>query len=103
MINIKKHQVHGYQYQLINNIKGKAMLKQNKEENITEKIRQSVIETKAKKNKDKYCIKDFSGEVFELTAEMLVKERYFDNETKNQLDGIAECILRKYEKILATK
>ena len=79
------------------------MLKQNKEENMADKIRQSIIETKVQKNKDKHCLRDFSGEVFELTADMLVKERYFDKDTKNELEGIAECILRKYEKILSAK
>lgn len=79
------------------------MFKQRKQEDITDQIRQSIIDTKAKKNKDKYCLKDFSGEVFELTSDMLVKERYFDKEEKSELEGIAECILRKYEKILSIK
>lgn len=63
----------------------------------TEEIRQSVI--KAKSNK--YCIKDFSGDVFELTAEMLVGEYKYYHEQKKELAGIAECILRKYSKLLS--
>lgn len=63
----------------------------------TELLRQSIIAEKGKK----HCIKDFSGEIFELTADMLVKDRRFDKENAKELSGIAECILQKYEKLLS--
>lgn len=79
------------------------MPKKKIEDEMTKTIRQSIIETKAQKNKDKYCIRDFSGEVFELTPDMLVKEHYFNPLEKESLSAVAECILRKYEKILSIK
>ncbi len=79
------------------------MHKDNQTDEVTEMIRQSVIDSKSKKQKEKHCIKDFSGEIFELTAEMLVQEHYFNKEEKTELAGVAECILRKYEKILSVK
>lgn len=62
-----------------------------------ELVRQSIITTKSKK----HCLKDFSGEVFELTSSMLLKERSFNKEETKELSGVAECILRKYEKLLS--
>lgn len=63
----------------------------------TEEIRQSVLEAKS----GKHCIRDFSGDIFELTAEMLVGEYKYSYEQKKELAGIAECILRKYSKLLS--
>ena len=63
----------------------------------TEEIRQSVLEAKS----GKHCIKDFSGDIFELTAEMLVGEYKYYHEQKKELAGVAECILRKYSKLLS--
>ncbi|MBR5154726.1 MAG: hypothetical protein IKW58_03275 [Alphaproteobacteria bacterium] len=79
------------------------MLKRNTPDETTEMIRQSVLETKVKKQKDKYCVRDFSGDIFELTTDMLVKEHYFNKEENSDLAGVAECILRKYEKLLSVK
>lgn len=62
-----------------------------------ELVRQSIITTKS----GKHCLKDFSGEVFELTANMLVKDRCFNKEEAGELSGVAECILRKYDKMLS--
>lgn len=63
----------------------------------TEEIRQSIIKNKGSKN----CIRDFSGDIFELTADMLVKDRIFDVAQAKELSGIAECILQKYAKLLS--
>lgn len=63
----------------------------------TELLRQSIISKKAEKN----CIRDYTGEIFELTADMLVQDRLFDKDKAKDLSGIAECILQKYAKILA--
>ena len=63
----------------------------------TELLRQSIISSKSAK----HCIKDYSGDVFELTADMLVQGRYFDKKQAKELSGIAECILQKYAKLLA--
>lgn len=79
------------------------MFKKKKTEELTEIIRNSAFETKAKKQKEKNCLRDYTGYVFELTSEMLVKERSFESSDKNDLAGIAECILRKYEKLLSVK
>jgi hypothetical protein len=79
------------------------MFKKKKTEELTEVIRNSAFETKAKKQKEKNCLRDYTGYVFELTSEMLVKERSFESNDKNDLAGVAECILRKYEKLLGVK
>ena len=63
----------------------------------TEEIRQSIVDVKG----NKHCLKDFSGDVFELTAEMLVGEYKYSQEQKKEIAGIAECILRKYSKLLS--
>ena len=62
-----------------------------------EEIRQSIIDVKS----GKHCLKDFGGDVFELTADMLVGEYKYYREQKKELAGIAECILRKYSKLLS--
>ena len=74
-------------------------MKESEIDEVTENLRQSVIKNKGKKN----CIKDFSGNVFELTADMLVKDRMFDIAQAKELSGIAECILQKYAKLLSAK
>lgn len=74
------------------------MVKSPKIDETTELVRQSIIEAKGKKNR----IKDFDGEVFELTTDMFVGEYKFDQEQKKELAGIAECILRKYSKLLGS-
>ncbi len=79
------------------------MRSKNTPDETTDMIRQSILETSAKKQKDKYCVRDFSGDVFELTTDMLVKEHYFNKEETTDLAGVAECILRKYEKLLSVK
>jgi hypothetical protein len=79
------------------------MRKDNQTDEITKIVRQSVVDSKCKKQKEKHCLKDFSGEIFELTTDMLVEEHYFNKEEKSELAGVAECILRKYEKILSIK
>ncbi len=79
------------------------MRKDNQTDEITKIVRQSVVDSKCKKQKEKHCLKDFSGEIFELTTDMLVEEHYFNKEEKSELAGVAECILRKYEKILSVK
>lgn len=64
----------------------------------TEMIRQSIIENKGKKN----FLRDFSGDVFELTSDMMVNQR--DNSEpvlNNELSGVAECILQKYARLLS--
>lgn len=65
---------------------------------VTEEIRQSIIKNKS----NKHCIRDFSGDIFELTADMLVKDRIFDITQAKELSGIAECILQKYAKLLSS-
>lgn len=62
----------------------------------TEEVRQSIIATKGKKN----FTKDFDGEVFELTAAMLVKKQDKPQEI-SETAGVAECILQKYAKVLS--
>lgn len=62
-----------------------------------ELVHQSIIRSKS----GKHCIKDFSGEIFELTADMMVQERVFNTDEAKELSGVAECILHKYEKLLA--
>jgi len=62
----------------------------------TELLRQSIISNKAERN----CIRDYTGEIFELTEDMLVQDRLFDKNKEKDLSGIAECILQKYAKIL---
>lgn len=75
------------------------MNKETEIDQVTEEIRQSIIKNKG----NKHCIRDFSGDVFELTADMLVKDRIFDITQAKELSGIAECILQKYAKLLAAK
>ncbi len=66
-------------------------------------LSQSVIDTKVLKQKKKHCIRDFSGSIFELTEDMLIQEHCFNKEEETDLAGTAECILRKYEKLLSIK
>lgn len=68
-----------------------------KPDETTEAIRQSIIETKGKK----FCVKDFSGDVFELTPDMMIEGSFFDLTEARELSGIAECILQKYTKLLS--
>ena len=63
----------------------------------TELLRQSIISSKAEKN----YIRDYTGEIFELTEAMLVQDRLFDKKKEKDLAGIAECILQRYAKILS--
>lgn len=63
----------------------------------TELLRRSIVVERG----NKHCIKDFSGEVFELTEDMLVKDRLFDEKQAKEYSGIAECILKKYDKLLS--
>ena len=63
----------------------------------TATLRQSVIEAKS----NTLYFRDFSGEVFELTPDMLVSENSFNPEEKSELAGVAECILHKYAKLLS--
>ena len=72
------------------------MSEQKNIDDVTETVRQSVIEAKSKK----YCVRDFTGEVFELTPEMQIKGYSFDKDESSELAGVAECILRKYAKLL---
>lgn len=72
-------------------------------DDMTELLRQSVIDTKVLKQKEKHCIRDFSGAIFELTESMMVKEHCFNKKEETDLAGVAECILRKYEKLLSIK
>ncbi len=71
-------------------------LKNNTDDNITEFVRQSIVQNKG--NKD--CIRDFSGDVFELTSDMRIKDYYFDQDNKPEINGIAESILHKYARLL---
>lgn len=75
------------------------MIKSEKNEDITETVRQSIIEKKAQKS----YIRDYSGDVFELTSDMLVNEYKFNKTEASELAGIAECILQKYAKLLSLK
>lgn len=70
---------------------------ENQIDETTETIRQSIIENKGKK----FCVKDFGGEIFELTADMLIEGSFFDLTQARELSGIAECILQKYAKMLS--
>lgn len=65
----------------------------------TETVRQSIIANKS----NKHCIRDYSGSIFELTADMMVHGRTFDKEKARELSGIAEGILRKYAKLLSVR
>lgn len=78
------------------------MSKQDTIDETTENIRQSIIDTKAFKQKEKYCIRDFSGAIFDLTPDMLVRNNK-ENKDAEDIDGVAEQILRKYEKLLSVK
>ena len=73
------------------------MSKSENIDEVTEALRQSVIDTKSKK----YCLKGFSGDVFELTSDMLVNNFGFDKMEKTEIAGVAECILHKYAKLLS--
>lgn len=73
------------------------MVKSDKFEDVTETIRQSIIEKKAQKS----YVRDYSGDVFELTSDMLVNEYKFNKSEAGELAGIAECILQKYAKLLS--
>ncbi len=77
------------------------MSEQDEIDDITNLLRQSAIEAKGRRQKEKYCVRDFSGEVFELTPEMLVNDKGFEVQEKNELAGVAECILHKYAKLLS--
>lgn len=63
----------------------------------TETLRQSIITAKGKK----HCLKDFSGDIFELTPEMLVAKGGLDKKQIKELSKTAECILQKYAKLLS--
>ncbi len=73
------------------------MVETDKFEDITEAVRQSIIETKAQKS----YVRDYSGAIFELTSDMLVNEYKFNKSEVGELAGIAECILQKYAKLLS--
>ncbi len=73
------------------------MAKPDKLADITEAVRQSIIETKAQKS----YVRDYSGSVFELTSDMLVNDYKFNQSESSELAGIAECILQKYAKLLS--
>lgn len=73
------------------------MSKADQIDEATQNIRQSIIDVKSRK----HCVRDFSGDVFELTPEMLVEERRFRQETAGELAGVAENILQKYAKLLS--
>lgn len=66
-------------------------------EETTEIVRQSIINAKSGKN----CLRDYSGEIFELTKDMLANEHEFNKNQASELAGIAECILQKYAKLLS--
>ncbi len=63
----------------------------------TELIRQSIIANRGAR----HYTKDFSGDVFELTMDMLVPNRCSDKSKINKKSGVAEHILQKYEKLLS--
>lgn len=73
------------------------MTRSDKLEDMTEMVRRSIIEKKAQKN----YVRDYSGDVFELTSDMLVNEYKFNKSEVGELAGIAECILQKYAKLLS--
>lgn len=73
------------------------MFKRKPFDEATETIRQSIITAKSRER----CIRDYSGSIFELTADMLVKDRLFDKKQAKELSGIAEKILQKYSKLLS--
>jgi len=73
------------------------MIESDKFEDVTAAVRQSIIEQKAQKS----YVRDYSGEVFELTSDMLVNEYKFNKEEASDLAGVAECILQKYAKLLS--
>ncbi|MBR5599656.1 MAG: hypothetical protein IKW39_06420 [Alphaproteobacteria bacterium] len=79
------------------------MFNTNKEDDLAKIISQTSFDARAKKQREKYCVRDYSGDVFELTSDMLVKDHYFDPNDKDSLSATAECILRKYEKLLSIK
>lgn len=66
-------------------------------EEATEIVRQSIIDAKSGKG----CLRDYSGEIFELTKDMLANEHEFDKSQASELAGVAECILQKYSKLLS--
>lgn len=73
------------------------MTQANKIDDVTDMVRQSIVETKAQKS----YIRDYTGEVFELTSDMLVNEYKFNQNEASELAGVAECILQKYSKLLS--
>ncbi|MCM1323092.1 MAG: hypothetical protein NC218_02805 [Acetobacter sp.] len=73
------------------------MAKTDRFEDITAQVRQSIVETKAQKS----YVRDYTGEVFELTSDMLVNEYKFNKTESSELAGVAECILQKYAKLLS--
>lgn len=73
------------------------MAQSNKFDDVTDMVRQSIIETKAQKS----YVRDYTGEVFELTPDMLVNEYKFNQSEASELAGVAECILQKYSKLLS--
>lgn len=66
-----------------------------------QELRQSVIETKGRRHQEKYCVRDFSGEIFELTADMLVNNGNYNTGEQKEFMEVAECILNKYSKRLS--
>ena len=79
------------------------MAKKDTLDDITQILRQSAIDTKVFIQKQKHCIRDYSGTVFELTSDMLVKNNNVTKDDALEINGVAECILRKYEKLLSVK
>lgn len=77
------------------------MSSQDEMDDVTQELRQSVIETKGRRQKEKYCVRDFSGEIFELTSDMLVNNGNYDTGEKKEFVEVAECILNKYAKRLS--
>lgn len=73
------------------------MAKTDEFEDVTATVRQSIIARKAQKS----YVRDYSGDVFELTSDMLVNEYKFNKEESGELAGVAECILQKYSKLLS--
>jgi hypothetical protein len=63
----------------------------------TEILRLSALATRGQK----HCVRDYSGEVFELTEDMLVRTPQTDIDPKEEYAAVAECILRKYDKLLS--
>ena len=93
MLIIKKQVENGFLLELINRKKNMPKIF----DETTESIRQSIISSKG----EKHCIRDYTGEIFELTEDMLVQDRLFDAEKAKDLSGIAECILQKYANLLS--